>query len=398
MPGTLVFVESNTSGTGRLFVDRARALGYDVLLLSRDPSRYGFVTADAVACLRVDTTRAEPVVAACAALGGDLAGVLTSSEYAVPVTAAAAAGLGLPGLDPAVAERVRDKPSQRRILAEAGIDDVRHALCRGPTDLRAAAARIGYPLVVKPRAASGSVAVRRADSEAQLLAAAEEARTRTGDDAVLVEELLPGREYSAEMFDGTVIGLTAKHLGPAPYFVETGHDFPAALDTDTAARIAGFATRATAALGLATGPAHVELRDDGARTRLIEANPRLAGGFIPRLVELATGIDLIAATILWAAGRPRSPVPDRSGASAIRFVMVPGAGRLRGPDFTAAKALPAVVETAAYRDPGSVVAPTGDFTDRIGHVIAVDPVAAGAAAEAALAQVRVGVDGAAACA
>ena len=78
--------------------------------------------------------------------------------------------------------------------------------------------------------------------------------------AVMVERYLPGQEYSAEMLDGQVIGITAKHLGAHPYFVETGHDFPAPLARDRRSALSAAAQAAVSALGLGWGPAHVELR------------------------------------------------------------------------------------------------------------------------------------------
>ena len=39
----LLFVESNTSGTGRLFVQRARELGYRPVLITTRPEKYAYL-------------------------------------------------------------------------------------------------------------------------------------------------------------------------------------------------------------------------------------------------------------------------------------------------------------------------------------------------------------------
>ena len=57
------------------------------------------------------------------------------------------------------------------------------------------------------------------------------------------------------------------------------------------------ATAAHEALGLGFGPAHTEIRLGPQGPVVIEVNPRLAGGQIPTLVRLATGIDLVGATV-----------------------------------------------------------------------------------------------------
>ena len=45
----LVFVESNTSGTGALFVRVAREMGFRPVLVSANPGRYAFVHAPGAA-------------------------------------------------------------------------------------------------------------------------------------------------------------------------------------------------------------------------------------------------------------------------------------------------------------------------------------------------------------
>ena len=46
MPHWLALIESNTSGTGRLFARAAAAQGFRPILLSEDPSRYTYAADD----------------------------------------------------------------------------------------------------------------------------------------------------------------------------------------------------------------------------------------------------------------------------------------------------------------------------------------------------------------
>lgn len=389
----LVLIESNTSGTGRLFVERTRSLGLEPMLLTRNPDRFPFIASDRVPVCRVDTADARSVAAVCGELGAGLVGVTTSSEFAAPMAAQVAFMLGLPGPNPSVIAAARDKHQQRESLRTALVDHVRSILVANDSQALEAAAVIGYPVVVKPRASSGSIGVRLCSNAADLTDHVHRLRgiCPTG---FLVEECLRGEEYSAEVFDGRVIGLTKKHLGAPPSFVEIGHDFPAPLAHRAAARIRTFATRTADALGLTFGPSHIELRDDGERTHLIEANPRLAGGFIPELVRLATGVDLIEATILRSIGR-RPNLLARGGLTAsIRFVLPAAAGTLRSQSWDKALHLPHVTAAQAYRPIGSALALNGDFSDRIGHVVAVAETASASAMAAnhALDCVELGIE------
>jgi biotin carboxylase len=119
----------------------------------------------------------------------------------------------------------------------------------------------------------------------------------------------------------------------------------------------------------------------------VEVNPRLAGGMIPRMVQAATGVDLIAATVARAAGRPPSLAPVHHWAAAIRFLVAETGGRLveiRGLDE--ARRVPGVVEAGLTRQPGAELVLRQSFEDRLGYVVAAgtDGGAAAAAAEAGL--------------
>ncbi|MFI5756584.1 ATP-grasp domain-containing protein [Streptomyces sp. NPDC051569] len=389
----LVLVESNTTGTGRLFPAAARDLGLRPVLLAADPGRYTSVGGAEV--VRTDTDSPQEVIAACRRLGATrrIAGITTSSDYFVETASTAGVELGLPAHSPGAIRSIQDKGVQRRLLAEGGVRVPRFAVAATVRDATDAALGLGFPVVLKPVTGSGSLGVHLCADAAEvteraaaLLARETNERGRPIPRRLLVEEFVRGAEYSVEVLSDTVIGVTRKYLGELPSFVETGHDFPAPLAPSAYERIASTALAAVRGLGLVLGPAHVELRMDGDEPVLIEVNPRLAGGWIPRLVQEATGIDLIHETVKAFSGRASgvsAPVrATRAGAAAIRFVLAPGDGELtelRG--VADARAVPGVIEVEPYRSPGAALTVAGDFRDRIGHVLAH----AGAVADAAAA-------------
>ena len=387
-------VESNTTGSGRLFARCARDLGLRPVLLARDPGRYPYVGADRLDARVVDTGDPAAVRAACDDLGGPVAGVTSSSEYYVATAGEVARWLGLPHPDPDAVRACRDKAVQRDRLRRAGLPGPGYARAGTPAAAVAAAGRIGWPVVVKPVAGSGSVGVRRCTGPAALCEAARAVLDadpgRMGlpaQDAVVVEQYLPGPEYSVETFDESVVAVLRKHLGPEPHFVETGHDLPAPLAPAARAAIGDAALAALRALGLGWGPAHVELRHTPAGPRVIEVNPRLAGGMIPRMVQEATGVDLIAQTVARVTGSHPALAPTRARCAAIRFLVAGAAGRLVGIDGVArARDVPGVVEVGITCPPGQDLEIRHSFQDRLGYVIAVgeDGAGAGAAAEAGL--------------
>lgn len=364
-------VESNTTGTGRDFALAARRHGLRPVLVTRDPSRYPYVAELDLDVRQVDTTDEDAVVAACRDLGhlGDLGGVGSSSDLFIRTAAATGRRLGLPAPDPDAIGRCRDKASTRRCLSANDVPVPDFAVCSTVAEAEAAAAAMAGPVVVKPSQGTGSQGVRSCEDAAT---AGEWARLLLADTPViLVERQVLGPEYSVEVLDCAVVGVTAKHVGSAPYFVETGHDFPAQVPAEVDEALSSVTLAALRAVGLTTGPAHVELRLDGVRPRVIEINPRLAGGLIPRLIQRATGRDLIDEVVCGAAGLPvRADVAHARHAS-IRF-LVPGEGLVTAVSgVPEAAAMPHVVEAVCTVSPGTRLTVENSFKDRRGHVIAV---------------------------
>jgi S-sulfo-L-cysteine synthase (3-phospho-L-serine-dependent) len=145
------------------------------------------------------------------------------------------------------------------------------------------------------------------------------------------------------------------------------------------------------------GPAHTEIRLGTRGPVVIEVNPRLAGGRIPTLVRLASGLDLIGATVDAVTGAGRALPEPGPGHASIRFLVAPRAGRIRRTGgVAAAVAVPGVVDVGFTARPGQLVGGTGSFLDRIAHVItaAATGNAARTAAESALACLELDIDAA----
>jgi biotin carboxylase len=380
MIGWLALVESNTTGSGRRFAAAALARGLRPVVLTADPSRYPYVLDDKIDHIVVDTSDRDAVLDACARLpGAAVGGVTSSSEYYIVTAAMAAAAHGLPAPDPGAVARCRDKDRQRRLLAAAGIAVPAFRTVTTTEQADSAARGFGLPVVVKPTTGSGSVGVRLCttlaevrDAATGLLTAEVNERGMPVPALALVERYVTGTEYSVETFGSHAVGLTRKHLGPPPYFVETGHDYPAELSACDRQALVDMTRSALAALGLGWGAAHTELRLGSSGPVVIEVNPRLAGGMIPALVLEATGIDLVDCCVALAAGHPVPLSQVRTGGAAIRFVVAGRTGRItavRG--LGEAALMPGIraVELTA-REGDRVAAITNSFQDRLGYLLA----------------------------
>ncbi|MFF2555105.1 ATP-grasp domain-containing protein [Nocardia sp. NPDC058058] len=334
-------------------------------------------------------------------------GVATSCDYYLPTVAAVAAELGLPGPSRAAVAAACDKASTRRICSAAGVPGPEFAIAAQVADLIAAAERIGYPVVVKPLDLCGGMFVRRVNDAEELRAAAADiagfpvnARGQARAAEMLVEECLNGPEFSVETvtFGGntTVIGITDKQVIGAPWFIEAGHMFPAALEPELETRIAEVACAAIAALGLDNTVAHTEIKLTASGPRLVEVNPRPAGNRITELVRRVTGIDLAAVCADLALGREPDLRTTSTGvaSAAIAFLVPQESGVLA--DITGAEDWPLDTRIVDYdvAASGKRVQAAQNNNGYLAHVMVVDEKfgAAGDSARALIESLRVGFD------
>jgi biotin carboxylase len=323
----LLVLVNSLARTTRRYLLEAISAEYRVWLLQHTEPDWElpFLTGHTV----VDTLDPDAMLAAVTALGrAGVDGVLCWDEVRIEAAAELATRLGLPG-DPAAIRRCRDKHATRTALAAAGVPQARSIAVADVEAATSAAASIGYPVVVKPRALSGSFGVVRVDGPDALAAAFRHAAGQgitgvsTMDENVLVEEYLDGPEISFDTVRhrgiDSAVTLAHKQLGYPPYFEEVGHVVAAADPLLADAALWDVVTGALDAVGLRDGWAHTELRFTSGGPKVVEINARIGGDMIPYLGRMATGVDpgLLAAAV--ACGRQPVITPTSRRVAGIRF-------------------------------------------------------------------------------
>jgi biotin carboxylase len=378
--GTVLFV-----GAGRhqrRAIERARALSLRVVAVDRNAEAPGLAAADVAEV--VDFTD----VAAVTEVGREhkVDGVLTvSADRAVPVVAAVAEALGLPGIGVETAHLMTHKIAMRRLFAERGVSQPAFAAVRRLTERHAALEATGLPAVLKPADSGGQRGVFRLDSLDHLEAHLHAALSESGSGEAIVESFHEGLELNglAVARDGEVELLTLSDRLRPPgigFGVGWAHVFPSTLFGDVLERAEETVVTAIHALGLRNGIAfpQVIVSDDGV-SRVVEVAARIPGGQMADLARHAVGVDLIEVALLQALGLA---VPDEvvkphfSQPLAIKFLTAsPGplpTGRVQsvGP-LDKVLAFPGVVQAELYLQPGETIRPVRLDGDRRGYVIAI---------------------------
>jgi len=109
----------------------------------------------------------------------------------------------------------RDKEVMKQVLDDAGIRTPRHARCKSTEERRAAAEKIGYPLIIKPIAGAGSADTYRVGDGDEL---DEILKLTAHVPEVSVEEFIEGEEYTFDTIcvDGEPLFINICWYRPKP--------------------------------------------------------------------------------------------------------------------------------------------------------------------------------------
>ncbi|HXQ63838.1 MAG TPA: ATP-grasp domain-containing protein [Steroidobacteraceae bacterium] len=114
-------------------------------------------------------------------------------EAHILAAAAVREAAGIPGTSVRTAWLCRDKPAMKEALRHAGVPCAQSTGAETQATAWEFAARVGYPLIVKPRAGAGAAGTARIDTAAQLAAALNAAAVGRGG-SVALEEFIEGHE------------------------------------------------------------------------------------------------------------------------------------------------------------------------------------------------------------
>lgn len=376
---SIIIIESNTSGTGELFLKRVINYGYTPIFLSANLDLYPFLDQLEIKTYEVDTTNIEGMINICKHLqenGVFIKGIFSSSEYYIFMAAKLAQEFGMPSANANAIAVCRNKYLQNNILREANLNIPKTYLIDNIDILELHKDNLKFPMIVKPVEGSGSVGVKKCDNYkslnehcSQLLGRYTNERGATIDNRVLLEEFIVGEEFSAELFNGKLIGVTKKYLSPMPFFIEIGHDYPAKLDKAILQTIENDVCEAVRTLNLLWGACHVEFRLMQNKLYFIEVNPRLAGDLIPLLVKYSQGIDLIDNQFRLITDMPLLLYKTCNKRAAIRFFFSETEGEIQKFNIEILKHEEGVLELELYNKVGGMVKKSGDFRERLGHVV-----------------------------
>jgi biotin carboxylase len=366
----------------RRAIQRVQELGHRVVSVDRNPDALGLRAADVGEL--VDFTDVDGVIEV--GRRHEVDGVLTvAADRAVPVVAAVAEALELPGIGLETAQRMTHKLEMRSAFAEAGVPQPPFAAVQSFDAVPLALGVVPLPAVLKPADSGGQRAVFRIESADDVTRNLAEATEESPTGVAILEEFVDGIELNGIVVvrGGEPLLLTlSDRLRPPGIGFGVGwiHVFPPSIPDEQLARSRTIAVEAVRALGLRDGIAFPQLiaAADG-RVVVVEVAARIAGGQMADLVRHAVGVDVVEIAVRQALGEE---IPDELALPrfeqplAIRFFTAsPGplpTGRVtRIGELEPVLAADGVVQAETYIEVGETIRPVRRDGDRRGYVIAV---------------------------
>jgi carbamoyl-phosphate synthase large subunit len=336
-----------------------REAGYETVMVNCNPETVS-TDYDVADRLYVEPLTTEDVLEVCRAeaRGGQLVGVIVTMGGQTPLQLAhglAAAGVPLLGTPPEAIDLAEDRGRFGAVLARCGLDAPEWGQAGSPDEALEVAARIGYPVLVRPSYVLGGRSMEVCYDAAALARSAALASMRHGDRPVLVDRFL---EDAVEVDVDALCDATGDVLvcGVMEHIEEAGvHSGdsacalpPITLGPDQVGAVGEATQRLAVALGV-VGILNVQFAFKGDRLYVLEANPR-ASRSVP-FVEKVTGLPVAKAAALIATGRSigelrdsgmlppgdavLAPAPCHVGVkeAVLPFARFPGADSLLGPEM-----------------------------------------------------------------
>ncbi|MED3571063.1 ATP-grasp domain-containing protein [Cytobacillus praedii] len=314
---TIVFIETNKSGSSREAIQAAERLGFFTVLLTNKrrfiDQRTEFPDVHQMIVVEIfDYDQLRKKITKLIKQGKQIKGILSFIDPFVHVAASLSEEF-CPGVVSAVPiKKMEDKVLTREILKDLPITP-RYAIYSPNQSLEGFINKINkkfLPLIVKSPLSSGSKDVLLANDEYQLKHSMQFLLGKYEKYPVLLEEFLTGPQYLIEalVHNGNVhiVAIIEQEITFFQRFIVTGYCLLADPDRDFYNKLYETVSSVLQAFEMKNGACHLEMRLVQGEWKLIEINPRISGGAMNQIIEAAYGINLVEETIqLFLGNKPR---------------------------------------------------------------------------------------------
>lgn len=288
-------------------IKHAQKNGFFTIVISKGGDYPGFKISDKK--IEIDVREKEKILEI--AKQENITGILTDqTDISVPTVAYVAEMLGLPGIGYNCAMRFTNKYLMRQCSGKIGFHLLKYYQASSFDEVKSIIDRVRFPLVIKPVDSQGSRGVSRVNHYDKLKNKFNDAKNKSANGFVILEEYFQGKEIVVEAFtvdfrvSNLIIGDSYDFIIP-DIFIPKKRIFPTSLNRNLKREVLKLNGHLISSLKLKFGITHSEylVNEDTGQICLVEIAARGGGVFISSdLVKLGCGIDVNDLLIKFATG------------------------------------------------------------------------------------------------
>jgi biotin carboxylase len=376
---TIVFIETGKSGSSREAIKAAERLGYFTVLFTHKQTylqqREEFP--DVHQMVSVEVTNYDELrrnIIKLQKQGKQIKAILSFIDSFVHVAAALSEEFCSSVISTDAIRKMENKVLTREVLK--GLPVTSHYEIYTPDyplDYFVDLADSHLPLIVKSPESAGSRDVLLANNENELREAIQKLLKK--NQQILLEEYLEGPQYLVEVLvqngRAHIVAVIEQQITFSQRFIVTGYCLLPYMDRYLYNGILNTVGSVLKAFKMKNGACHLEMRYVNGVWKLIEINPRIAGGAMNRIIEVGYGINLVEETIKLMLGLEPNLTRQHSKFVYAHYLTVDSKGKLMKVTGKERCSQYAGVEEVFIKPrQGHILRPPVSMGDRCGYVLA----------------------------
>ncbi|MBJ7996913.1 ATP-grasp domain-containing protein [Bacillus mycoides] len=381
---TIVFIETNKSGSSREAIKAAEKLNFFTVLLTKKTKFINERTTfpDVHQMIFTDINDYDNIITTIEKLkksGKNIKGIFSFIDPFVYVAARLSEKFCSHShiVSTKAIYRMENKILTRNVLKELPIS--LNYLIYKPTESLSSflekTKEMNFPLIVKSPKSTGSKDVLLVKNKDQLILSIQSLLKKLPNEEILLEEYIDGPQYLAEILvqDGKVhiIAVIEQEITLFERFIVTGYSLLGQVDKRLYNSLFNAVNSVIQAFNMKNGACHLELRRIKDIWKLIEINPRISGGAMNDIIEIGHGINLVQETIQLMLGNKPSLNKKHYKYVYAHYLTVKFKGKLiRVTGKNRSSKYPGVEKVYIKPKKGTILKPPTSMGHRCGYVLA----------------------------
>ncbi|MFJ8118839.1 ATP-grasp domain-containing protein [Bacillus mycoides] len=379
---TIVFIETNKSGSSREAIKAAEKLNFFTVLLTKKTKfieeRDTFP--DVHQMIFTDINDYDNIITTIEKLnksGKNIKGIFSFIDPFVYLAARLSEKFCSNIVSTEAIYRMENKILTRNVLKDSPIS--LNYLIYKPTEPLSSFLKknkkINFPLIVKSPKSSGSKDVLLVKNKNQLILSIQSLLKKLPNEEILLEEYVDGPQYLVEILvqNGKVhiIAVIEQEITLFERFIVTGYSLLGQVDKGLYNSLFNAVNSVIQTFNMKNGACHLELRRINDMWKLIEINPRISGGAMNDMIEIGHGINLVQETIQLMLGN--KPLLNKKQHKYVytHYLTVKSKGKLiRVTGKNRSSNYPGVAKVYIKPKKGAILKPPTSMGHRCGYVLA----------------------------